>query len=171
MTIGQATLTVTASPASAVYGSAIPAFGYTVTGFVNGDTAATSLTGAPALSTTAVQGSPPGTYPITASAGSLISANYLLSFANGTLTISEATAKVIASPAWVVDESAPTTLGYTVTGYANRDAAAITLMGAPTLFVPMPSLFGAEFHGKETVTLRFCGYICGHLPKLYIQVT
>ena len=37
-TVGKAALTVTANNASITYGQAIPAFSYTLSGFVNGDT-------------------------------------------------------------------------------------------------------------------------------------
>jgi hypothetical protein len=58
-----------------------------ITGFVNGDTAATAVTGAAALSTTATAASAVGTYPITAAAGTLAAKNYSFKFVNGTLTV------------------------------------------------------------------------------------
>jgi hypothetical protein len=42
------------------------------------------------LATTATTSSPVGTYPITASAGTLTAANYAFSFVNGTLTVQPA---------------------------------------------------------------------------------
>jgi hypothetical protein len=68
-------------------GDPIPTFTYTLTGFVNGDTAATAVTGAPILSTTATSTSPPGKYKITGTLGTLAAQNYTFSPVYGTLTI------------------------------------------------------------------------------------
>jgi hypothetical protein len=72
---------------SVAYGQPILALtGYSATGFVNGDTQSV-LSGAPSESTTATQGSPAGTYPITISLGTLTAANYNFTFVNGILTV------------------------------------------------------------------------------------
>ena len=63
----------------------------TITGFANGDTQASAVTGAPSLTTTAATASPPGTYPITAAPGTLAAANYTFTFVNGTLTVTQGT--------------------------------------------------------------------------------
>lgn len=91
-TIAQAPLTVTANNLTIVNDTPFPAFPYTITGFVNGDTAATAVTGTPHVYTTAAQGSAPGTYPIdvdlNASYSSLQSTNYTFTnFVPGILTI------------------------------------------------------------------------------------
>lgn len=86
-TVAPAPLTVTANNATRVNDTVNPPFTYGITGFVNGDTAAV-LSGFPVLSTTATAGSPVGTYPIIAGAGSLTAANYAaVNFVPGTLTI------------------------------------------------------------------------------------
>ncbi len=61
--VNKATLTVTANSASRPHGTANPAFTSAITGFVNGDTQASAVTGAPSLTTTATTASPAGTYP------------------------------------------------------------------------------------------------------------
>jgi hypothetical protein len=81
-----AQLTVTASSASVAYGKPIPKLAYTVVGFVNHDQS-TVLSGSPAETTTAKQGSPIGSYPITIAQGTLGAANYSFQFDNGTLTV------------------------------------------------------------------------------------
>jgi hypothetical protein len=86
LTVNKAVLTVTASNATRVYGTANPTFGYTITGFVHGDTKSV-VSGTPALSTPATVSSPVGTYPITAAMGTLSAANYTFKFVGGTLTI------------------------------------------------------------------------------------
>ncbi|GGH17440.1 MBG domain-containing protein [Silvibacterium dinghuense] len=90
LTVNQASLTVTANPASKIYDTANPDFTATITGFVNGDTAGTPgvYTGAPAFTTTAVTNSSVGMYPITPSLGTLSSKSYnFAAFADGTLTV------------------------------------------------------------------------------------
>ena len=69
------------------YGQAVPALTWTVTGFVNGDSAASVLTGAPALSTTVTSTSAPGIYKIKITKNTLAAANYLLPCIFGTLTV------------------------------------------------------------------------------------
>jgi hypothetical protein len=57
-----------------------------ITGFVNGDTAAV-VSGTPACTTTAGPSSPGGAYPITCAQGGLAAANYTFAFTPGTLTV------------------------------------------------------------------------------------
>ena len=87
ITVAKAVLTVTAKNASRLYGAPNPAFGDTLTGFLGVDTAATTVTGAASLTTTATAASLPGNYPITAALGSLASANYTFLFKPGILTV------------------------------------------------------------------------------------
>jgi gliding motility-associated-like protein len=84
-------LTATADDKSRAFGEANPTLTISYTGLVSGDNAA-SIT-QPTISTTAVAGSPTGTYPITLSGGS--AANYELSLVNGVLTVNKATATII----------------------------------------------------------------------------
>jgi hypothetical protein len=88
LVVDKATLTVTADDAARNYGVANPTFTASYSGFVNGETLATSgVTGSPSLTTTATLTSPPGPYPITAALGTLAAANYAFFFVNGTLTV------------------------------------------------------------------------------------
>ena len=90
--VNQATLVVTANSASRPYGTANPVFTSMITGFVNGDTQASVVTGAPSLTTTATTASPVGIYPIAAALGTLATNNnYTFIFVNGTLTVVQAT--------------------------------------------------------------------------------
>jgi streptogramin lyase len=86
LTVNPAVLTVRAADISVPYGWRIPPLTYSLTGFVNGDTRSV-LSGAPSETTTAMQGSPRGTYPITITQGTLSAANYTFTLVNGTLTI------------------------------------------------------------------------------------
>lgn len=68
-------------------GGPVPALTYALTGFVNGDTQATAVTGAPVVSTSATSSSPVGHYLITASAGSLAAHNYSFTVITGIMTV------------------------------------------------------------------------------------
>jgi polygalacturonase len=106
VTVTPAPLTITADNKSMTFGDPVPALTFSPTGFVNGETAAV-LSGSPQLSTTATSSSPAGTYPITASAGTLTAANYAFTFVNGTLTITPATPTVTMNcPTVIYDGSA-----------------------------------------------------------------
>ena len=133
LVVTQATLTVTANSAAMTYGAGLPAFSDTITGFVNGDTAPTAVTGAASLTTTATSASAVGTYPITASIGTLAAANYTFTFNAGTLTIGKAQLMVTASNVSVPYGSAIPTLPYTITGFQNVDTQLSATTGAPNL--------------------------------------
>ena len=84
---------MTANNCSRPYGAANPAFSSGFSGFINGETLATSgITGSPSLTTTAAAGSPVsgGPYTIVAAIGSLNALNYSFVFVNGTLTVTKA---------------------------------------------------------------------------------
>jgi hypothetical protein len=86
--VAKATLTVTANDNDKRFGDPVPPLGTSISGFVNGETLATSgVTGQAACTTTATAASPGGTYPITCAQGSLSAAHYTFSFAGGTLTV------------------------------------------------------------------------------------
>lgn len=91
-TVTKASLTVVAANVSRPFDTP-NVFAFTVTGLVNGDTAASIFTGAPALTTTALRNSNAGPYPITAAAGTqaltgAAANNYNApAYAPGTLTV------------------------------------------------------------------------------------
>ena len=88
--ISKAHLTVTANDANRFVGSVNPAFSATLSGFVHGETLATSgVSGSAAFSTSADITTPVGTAAIVAKQGSLAAGNYdFASFKDGTLTLS-----------------------------------------------------------------------------------
>jgi hypothetical protein len=133
LTVTKAALTVTATNLSKIYGAALPTFTDTVTGYVNGDTAATAYTGAPSLTTTATAKSAVGAYPITPAVGTLLSANYTFTFVPGTLTVTKAPLTVTATNLSKIYGAALPTLTDTITGYVNGDTAATAYTGAPSL--------------------------------------
>ncbi|MDQ3889547.1 MAG: MBG domain-containing protein [Actinomycetota bacterium] len=92
----KAALSVTADDKSMTYADPLPALSYRITGFVNGETLATSgVTGTPTIGTAATSGSGAGSYPITVGVGTLSSSNYSFTLVNGTVTISKRAATVL----------------------------------------------------------------------------
>jgi arabinogalactan endo-1,4-beta-galactosidase len=122
-TVAYPVLTVTADNKTRTYGTANPTFTDTVTGYVNGDNSSV-LSGAPALSSTALTSSAAGTYPIVISAGTLHASNYTFSFVNGTLAVTQAASSLaITAPATFL------TLGHSMTFTAT---AGSSTAGTPT---------------------------------------
>jgi len=119
LTVTQAPLTLTANNASKVYGAAVPALGFTPSGFVNGDTPA-SLATQPTLSTTATAASPVGSYAITISGA--VDANYSITYVAGTLIVTAAPLTITAnSVTKILDSPNPSPLGWTPSGFVNGD--------------------------------------------------
>ncbi|MGO9204210.1 MAG: MBG domain-containing protein [Limisphaerales bacterium] len=90
LVVAPAPLTVAAQNQSRTYGAANPLLSWSVTGFVNGDTRDSVLTGSPILSTLGTPASPVGAYPITPAQGTLAAANYMFDFVNGLLSVTPA---------------------------------------------------------------------------------
>ena len=133
LTITKVLLTVTASSPSKVYGAAMPALTASYTGFVNGDTAATALTGSPALTTVATAIYNVGSYAITTAVGTLAAASYTFKFAPGTLTITPAVLTVTAGNRSKVVGAALPSLGYAIAGFVNGDLQVHAVTGVPAL--------------------------------------
>jgi CSLREA domain-containing protein len=129
--VSPATLKVTASDVTRIYGVANPTFSDTITGLVNGDDSSV-VHGSPTLSTTATASSAPNTYPITAGLGSLAATNYTFNLVNGKLTINPATLTVTAGDATRNYGVANPTFSDTITGFVNGDDASV-VHGSPTL--------------------------------------
>ena len=120
LTVGQATLTVTAGNASRAYGAANPTFTASETGAVNGDTF--TLT----ESTTATPSSPVGTYAIVPVATGTNLANYTVVYVNGTLTVGQATLTVTAGNASRAYGVANPAFSASATGAINGDTFSFT---------------------------------------------
>ena len=149
LTVTPAVLTVTAGNLTTQYGAPVPAFPYTFAGFLNGDTPQNALTGSPALSTTAVAQSTPGSYPIQISAGSLAAANYTFAFRPATLVIAKATLTVTPAATSMVYGSTVPNLAYTFSGFAFGDSAANSITGTPLLRTSAPTYAAV---GTYTIT-------------------
>ena len=157
LTVNKAPLTITAIDATRPEGQANPAFTFSYSGFVDGDT---MIVNPPTLSTTATTASAPGTYPITVNGGS--DTNYSVTGVNGTLTV---TPKLTPEITWSdpVAISYGTPLGATqlnatvnIAGSFAYDIAEGTVLDAGThmltvMFTPTNT---AEYRNSEkTVTI------------------
>jgi hypothetical protein len=129
-TVNPAVLIVTANNQSMTYGSSVPSFTASYSGFVNGDGQGV-LSGSPSLTTTATSSSPVGPYTITAALGTLSATNYSFVFANGTLTINPAVLTVTANNAGMIYGGTPPTLTYTMTGFVLGQNQGTATTGAP----------------------------------------
>jgi hypothetical protein len=147
LTVNKSTLTVTANNVARVLGLSNPPLTTTISGFVNGDTAAV-ISGAPAVSTTATMASPVGTFPITVTQGTLFATNYGFAFVNGTLLVEV----VILEPPLPTREGSPVTLTAVVpagaTGTVTFDDGT-TVLGTVTI----PSVTALTAGTGTTVTL------------------
>ncbi len=131
LTIGQATLTITATDASRTYGAPNPIFSITSAGAVNGDTFTL------AASTTATSSSNPGTYPIVPTATGANLANYTVVYVSGTLTVGKATLTVTAANANRNYGVANPTFSASATGAVNGDTFTFTETTPATVTSPV----------------------------------
>ncbi|MGF7040599.1 cadherin-like beta sandwich domain-containing protein [Mucilaginibacter lappiensis] len=143
-TITKSDLTFTAQAATKHYGEANPALSGVITGYVNNETAATALTGAPVYNTTASATSSVGSYPITLSGVTAANYNITAAAANNTaLTITKNTLSYVATPASRAFNTANPSVTGTVTGFLNGDTQASATTGtlsfstAATLSTPV----------------------------------
>jgi sugar lactone lactonase YvrE len=167
LVITPAVLKVTPASASRPYGAANPTISFTITGFVNGDTAATALTGAPAFTTAATAASAAGSYPVTATAGTLSAACYTFSYASASITVTKAQLTVTANPLSISYGTATPQLTYTITGFQNGDTAA-SLTGSPILSTTAASTPSAGSYpiSIDTSSLASPNYTFTKVPSM-----
>ena len=132
-TVLPATLTVTASDQQLTYGASPSSFGYTITGFVAGDTASTAVGGNPGMTTSAGAHPSVGTYSIQVGTGTLTAANYNFVFVPGKLTITPASLYLIPYGQVMQMGAVVPMLTYDATGFVGGDTLANATAGAPVL--------------------------------------
>ncbi len=132
--IAKATLTVAAEPKSRPYGSPNPALTWSYTGFVGGETLATSgVTGNPTCSTIATTADGVGPYPIACLPNDLAAANYSFNVSGATLTITPAALRLTAVAKTRQYGLPNPVLTATVTGFVNGETAgSADLTGSPS---------------------------------------
>ena len=131
LTVTSVALVITANNQSNVYGAALPTLTASYTGLVNGDTAS-SLTTQPVLTTTATSASHVSGNPYTITASGAVDADYNISYASGTFTVTPAPLSITATNQTKVYGAAIPALTASFTGFVNGDTAtSLTLQ--PTL--------------------------------------
>jgi hypothetical protein len=112
-------LTITANNAIKLQGQPNPLFTVTYAGFVNGDTEL-SLGGTLSFTTDATETSPAGVYTVTP--GGLTSANYVIAFVSGTLTVNNLPSLTITANNAIKLQGQPNpAFTVTYTGFVNGD--------------------------------------------------
>ena len=138
LVVNKAVLTVAPNNETVVYGTPVPPYTATISGFVNGDTQSV-VTGSPILTTTPASPTAAGTYPIAIAIGTLAASNYSFTFAPGTLTITKPTLTVTASSGSRMYGAVNPTFTATVTGAAAGDTFTFTFSTPATFNSPVGS--------------------------------
>jgi len=153
------TLTVRADNQTRPYAAACPTLTASYSGFAPGETMANcGLSGSPSLSTTADSSSMPGTYPITAAAGSLTAGNYNFNLIDGVLTVAPSTGN---SPGdindglsvWITQRNGTNYLAMTFK--RNKNAAALSLQYLPQVSGDKQAWLSDTSNVLETSVLSF----------------
>jgi filamentous hemagglutinin family protein len=121
LNVTPATLTISASNASRLYGATNPAFTASYNGLVNGNSS--NVVSGLTLTTAATTASNVGTYTITAANGS--ASNYTLSYVGGTITVTPASLTITANNAAKAYGSVNPTFTASYTGLVNSDSSAV----------------------------------------------
>ena len=131
LTVTPAALTITADNQTKLYGSAVPTLAVSYLGFVNGDTPA-SLTTQPSVTTTATASSHVSGNPYSITPSDAVDSDYIISYAEGTLTVTPAALTVTADNQSKVYGAELPTLTASYSGFVNGDTSA-SLTTQPTL--------------------------------------
>ncbi len=129
VTIGKATLTVTASSPTVTYGAVVPAITPSYSGFLNGDTA-NVLTTVPSCTTAYVTSSAVGSSSSTSCSGAT-AVNYSFSYVNGAVTVGKAMLTVTASSPTVAYGAVVPAITPSYSGWVGTDTASV-LTATPT---------------------------------------
>jgi hypothetical protein len=132
--------TVTADTQIMQVGDPVPSLTATISGFIGGDTLATSgITGAALCTTTATSASPAGDYPITCTIGTLFSTKYALdTFVAGVLHVAPAavtnasTATIVITPYAATYDGHSHTATVVATGTHGEDLSADVVLTGTT---------------------------------------
>jgi len=134
LVVHKAMLLVTPANGSMTYGGSVPKLSYALTGFVNGDSAGSSVSGSPALTCDATSRSTPGTYAMTAALGSLSAKNYSFSFVSAVFTVGKALLTVSAKPASMIYGGKAPSVVLDYSGFMNGDGVS-SLSGAASVAI------------------------------------
>jgi hypothetical protein len=152
LTVSKAPLYISAKNVAITYGQTPPPItAYTLSGFVNGDTASV-VSGAPVLTTTVTSTTPVGFYKIGVQVGTLAAANYYFntfSSGEGSVGVYKAPLKATANNLTMTQGGPVPTLTYTLAGFVNGQSSSV-VSGAPVLSTTATS---ASTPGHYPITL------------------
>ncbi|GFO54908.1 hypothetical protein GMSM_19150 [Geomonas sp. Red276] len=176
LNVAKGVITVTADNLSRPFNTDNPPLTYRYSGFVNNEDQ-TVIGGAPAISTTAVIGSPVGDYPITVAPGNLSAANYRFSYVGALLSVGKASqsidfggipAKVYGDLAFDLSATGgasgnPVTFASSNSAVATVSGSTVTIVGAGSTVITASQAGNASFApasaqqtlnvGKGTITV------------------
>jgi hypothetical protein len=151
LSITPASLTITAEDKTKDYGAGLPALTASYSGFVNGDTAASLIT-PPIITTTAAGASHVSGNPYSITANGAVDADYTISYAAGTLTVTPVALTITADNKSKAYGAALPTLTVSYTGLANGDTAATFSTSPNTAPVIVTTATAASHVGSYTIT-------------------
>ncbi|GGI50883.1 hypothetical protein GCM10011425_20950 [Mucilaginibacter galii] len=175
LTVAKADLIIKANDITRSYGTTIPAFSFTYTGFVNNETEA-NLQRKPTASASVTARSEAGTYTITPSGAA--SPNYNIIYQTGTLTIEKRTLTVTAVNKTKTYGAANPAFTLTYSGLVNGDRAPAILTGTPDVTTQastasLPGTYAIEVSGNVTADNYAIVYVNGEIAvqKAILRVT
>ncbi len=175
LTVNPATLTITASNQTKVYGAALPSLTASYGGFVNGDTSA-SLATQPSLSTTATASSHVSGNPYSITASGAVNGDYTIGYNAGTLTVTAAPLTITASDQTKVYGSALPTLTASYVGFVNGDTSSnlATQPNLSTTATAASHVVGSPYNitasGAVDTDYSFT-YVTGHMTVTQAPLT
>ena len=197
LVVTPAPLTVTANDASKAYGTTItlPLTAFTTVGLINGDTVTSVIEASPgAVASAPVAGSPYAITPSSASGGTFVPSNYIISYVNGKLTVTAVPLSVTANDATKIygDTVTLPLTAFTTVGLVNGDTvnsvtetspgtvATAPVAGSPYVITPngaaggtfVPSNYIISYvNGKLTVSPKALTGTITAADKLYDTTT
>ena len=122
LTVNKKELTVAANSNQIIYGDAPSTKGYTISGFIEGETfESANINGTAKLTTNYTQFKDVGKYDIFVDISELSSPNYSFKKENGILTVDKKELTVTAEPHQITYGDEPSANGYTISGFVNNE--------------------------------------------------
>ena len=122
LTVNKKELTVKANDHQITYGDAPSTKGYTISGFIEGETfESANINGTAKLTTNYTQFAKVGEYEIRVDISELSSLNYSFKAENGILTVNKKELTVKANDHQITYGDEPSANGYTISGFVNND--------------------------------------------------
>jgi hypothetical protein len=167
VTVGKASLTITASSGTMTYGGTPPSVTPSYSAFAGSDTAA-SLTTAPTCTTTATSSTPVGTDTGADTCAGAVDGNYTITYVPGNVTVGKASLTITASSGTMTYGGTPPIVTPSYSGFVNGETAASptiapTCMTTVTSSTPVGTDTGADTCSGAVDTNYTIGYVAGNV--------